>query len=514
MHDLLLRHVRLVDLDGAGAPATGGPPTDPVDVLVRDGVVAEVGPDLATRARTGVHGIPVLEGEGRWALPGLWDHHVHLQQWGLTRARLDLSAARSPREALATVREALVTGPLPSTGVLTGFGHRSATWTEAPTVAALDEVVGDLPVVLISADCHHGWLSAAALRLLGAPATAGVVAEKDWFRVYDRLGELPGSAEQTTRGVSLAVQDALARGVVGVTDLEFGRPWELWRHRHETGEQVLRARVGVYPEHLGHVLDAGVASGGPVDGTGGLVTMGPLKIISDGSLNTRTAWCHEPYADGDRLVDPCGAPNHDAAEVRELLATASRAGLEVALHAIGDAAVHQALAAFAATGACGGIEHAQLVDPADLARWARLPVRASVQPAHLLDDRVVTEQCWPDRTDRTFTLRSFLDHGIELVLGSDAPVAPLDPWLAMAAAVHRGPEEADPWHPEQALTPREALAASVDGRRLRPGEPGDVALLDADPLGPAGMTSREQAVLLRGSSVSATVLAGGLVHGG
>ncbi len=514
MHDLLLREVRLVDLDGAPTGTAARRPAAVVDVLVRDGVVAEVGPDLATRARTEVHGIPVLEGEGRWAVPGLWDHHVHLQQWGLTRARLDLSGAGSPREALDTVREALATGPLPSTGVLTGFGHRSATWPEEPTVAALDAVVGDLPVVLISADCHHGWLSTAALRLLGAPGTTGVVAETDWFRVYDRLGELPGSAAQTARGVSLAVRDALSRGVVGLTDLEFGRPWELWRDRHETGEQVLRARVGVYPEHLGHVVDAGVPSGGPVGGTGGLVTMGPLKIISDGSLNTRTAWCHEPYADADRLTHPRGAPNHDAAEVHQLLETARRAGLEVALHAIGDAAVGQALAAFEATGARGGIEHAQLVDPADLARWARLPVRASVQPAHLLDDRAVTEQCWPDRTDRTFTLRSFLDHGIELVLGSDAPVAPLDPWLAMAAAVHRGPEDAESWHPEQALTPREALAASVDGRRLRPGEPGDVALLDADPLGTTGMTSREQAVLLRGTSVSATVLAGGLVHGG
>lgn len=513
MHDLLLRDVRVVDLDGP-RPGPSRRSVEPVDVLVRDGAVTEVGRDLVPSDGEEVHAIPVLEGEGRWAVPGLWDHHVHLQQWGLTRTRLDLSGAGSVREALATVRTALVGGALPQGGVLTGFGHRSVTWPEQPTVAALDDVVGDVPVVLISADCHHGWLSSAALRLLDVPPRDDVVAEADWFRVYDRLVDLPGAAQQTARGVSLAVRDALARGVVGITDLEFGRPWELWRHRHETGEQVLRVRVGVYPEHLQHVLASGARGGELIAGTGGLVTMGPLKIISDGSLNTRTAWCHEPYADGHRLAHPHGAPNHDAAQVHALLTAATRGGLDVALHAIGDAAVHQALVAFEATGARGGIEHAQLVDPADLGRWARLPVRASVQPAHLLDDRVVTEQCWPDRTDRTFTLRSFLDRGIELVLGSDAPVAPLDPWLAMAAAVHRGTAEEDSWHPEQALTPREALAASVDGQRLRPGAPGDVVLLDDDPVGRPGMTAREQARTLRETRVTATVLAGNLVHGG
>lgn len=507
MPDLLLRDVRLVDLDGTGRLAGR------TDVLVLDGVVAEVGPAATTRARTGARAVPVLEGEGRWALPGLWDQHVHLQQWGLTRARLDLSGAGSAAEALATVRAALAAGGLPPTGVLTGFGHRSATWADQPTTAALDEVAGEVPVVLVSADCHHGWLSSAAQRRLGVPHRDGVVAEGEWFAANDVLTALPGAAEQASAAVSVAVDDALARGVVGVTDLEFGRPWELWRARHEAGEQLLRVRVGVYPEDLQHVLDAGTRTGEPVPGAGGLVTMGPLKIISDGSLNTRTAWCHEPYADGHRLAHPSGAANHDADEVRELLSAAVAGGLEVALHAIGDAAVHQALDAFRRTGARGGIEHAQLVDLADLPLWSRLPVRASVQPAHLLDDRAVTEQCWPDRTDRTFTLRSFLDHGIELALGSDAPVAPLDPWLAAAAAVHRGPADGDSWHPEQAITVREALAASVDGRRLRPGGPGDVVLLDEDPLAPAGMPSREQARALRAASVSATVLAGRLVHG-
>jgi predicted amidohydrolase YtcJ len=166
------------------------------------------------------------------------------------------------------------------------------------------------------------------------------------------------------------------------------------------------------------------------------------------------------------------------------------------------------------------VEHAQLVDPTDLPRWARLPVRASVQPAHLLDDRVVTEQCWPDRTGRTFTLRSFHEAGIPVVLGSDAPVSPLDPWLAMAAAVHRGPAGGPSWHPEQELSPLQALAASVDGQRLSPGHRGDVVLLQENPL-PGAQERRAgrpdpaaAAARLRRARVSATVLEAQVVYGG
>src|SRR3546814_7113287 len=120
-----------------------------------------------------------------------------------------------------------------------------------------------------------------------------------------------------------------------------------------------------------------------------------------------------------------------------LMLRAHQNGLEIAVHAIGDAAVHEALDSFAVTGAHGSIEHAQLIRTQDIPRLAASRLRASVQPAHLLDDRDVTEHCWPDRMDRCFNLRSMADQGGALRLGSAAPVAPLDPWLAMAAAVHR-----------------------------------------------------------------------------
>ena len=235
--------------------------------------------------------------------------------------------------------------------------------------------------------------------------------------------------------------------------------------------------------------------------------MGPLKIISDGSLNTRTAWCCDPYADADRLVHAHGAPNQSGAELLSLMTRARDAGLQVATHAIGDAAVTGALDAYTATRATGSIEHAQLVLAQDVPRIAALGLRASVQPAHLLDDRDLTELVWPGRSQRCFAFRWMLDAGVELVLGSDAPVAALDPWLAMGAAVHRSADLREPWHDEHALSAREALRASVDGQpTVGAGSRGDLVLLDRDPL-PHG-SAEEQARQLRDMQVAGTWVAG------
>lgn len=509
MPDLLVRDVRVVPLDRGGP--TGG---EPVDVLVRDGQVLAVGE--AARADGRARGVPVLDGAGRYVVPGLWDQHVHMVQWGLTRTRLDTSGTAGPQEVLDLVAARLATGVDTPTGVLVGYGHRAGGWADRPTVAALDAVSGDVPVALISGDAHHGWLNTAALRLVGGPMVPGVVSEGLWFPLYDRLQRLRGAEEEAEVGVARVISDAHAVGVVGIVDLEFGHPWRQWRERTAEGLPHLRARTAVYPEGLDEVIASGTRTGDPIRATDGLVTMGPFKVITDGSLNTRTAWCCQPYSDSGSSDLPLGAPNLPTDELVDLVRRAHAAGLEAALHAIGDAAVAMVLDAFAATGASGSVEHAQLVALGDIPRWAALPgrVRASVQPAHLLDDRTVTEQCWPDRTGRTFPLRSLLEAGVELSLGSDAPVSTLDPWLAMAVAVHRGDPDGESWHPEQAITPQEALAASVDGQRVRPGARGDLALLDQDPLGSAGTSTGEQARLLRAMSVSATVLDGAVVHGG
>jgi predicted amidohydrolase YtcJ len=379
-------------------------------------------------------------------------------------------------------------------------------------VAELDAVSGEHPVVLISGDAHNGWLNSRALQLLGVPPRNGPMDENEWFAVFSRLGELPGAEEETEAGYRQAVAEAAAKGVVGIVDMEFGSGYLDWPERFARGIDLLRARTATYPDRLEDVIAAGLRSGQALPGGGGLLTMGPLKIISDGSLNTRTAYCHEPYADADSLEFPRGKQNYSLEELIKLMARGRECGLEIAVHAIGDAAVASALDAFEATGATGSIEHAQLMTPVDIARMGRLGIRASVQPAHLLDDRDVAQQCWPDRADRCFPFRSMTEAGVRLFLGSDAPVAPLDPWLAMAAAVHRSGDEREPWNPAESLTLAEALAASTDGEgTLAPGSRGDVVLVDDDPLR-LQATSRQTAERLRGIRVAATLVAGRPTH--
>ena len=468
-----------------GAPAYAGP----VDVLVRAGVVAAGGADLPD------DGVDPRDAEGRWLLPGLWDAHVHLGQWALASRRLDLGSARSPEEALAAVAEAVAeAGGRP----VVGMGHRAGTWSRPVTVAELDAVSGAVPVVLVNGDFHHGWLNTAALDALGLPRRDGVVAEQEWFDAYPRLTAIVGGP--TAEDYRRVLGAAAARGVVGVVDLEFGAPFTDWAERWEDGCDLLRIRWAAYADTLGAAIDAGLRTGTEL--APGL-TVGPLKIISDGSLGTRTAWCCEPYAD----TGGHGAPNLTAEELTALVARGHAAGFAVATHAIGDRALTEALAVYAATGARGSIEHAQLVTRDAVDEMARLGLTASVQPAHLLDDRETSERVWPGRGERSFALRWLADAGVRLALGSDAPVAPLDPWLAVSAAVHRGAPDDEPWHPEQSLTTREALAASVDGRRTRPGEPGDLVLLDTDPLAAS-------AAELRSMTASLTVVGGRVVWQG
>ncbi|MBS45252.1 MAG: metal-dependent hydrolase [Nocardioides sp.] len=504
MTSLLLRSARVVPL------ADGDEPGDPVDVLVRDGEVTAIAPVLDA-----VAGVEEVRCEGRWLIPGLWDQHTLLGQWTLTRSRVDTGAVTSPEQLIAMVAEKVA--ELPGRPVI-GFGHRPGTWTREVSVRELDDVSGITPVVLVAGDAHHAWLNSAALAALGLGARDEVVRENEWFAAYDLLTRLTGDDETTPQAYASTLRAAASLGVTGVVDFEFSGGADDWRERWAHGCDFVRVRMATYADGLEDVIEEGLRSGMPlVEGDDRLV-MGPLKIISDGSLNTRTAWCCEPYADGHLLEHPSGAANLPPHELQALLARAHMSGLEIATHAIGDAALTAALDAYEATWASGSIEHAQLVAPHDVPRIAHLGLRASVQPAHLYDDRDLSELIWPGRSDRCFAFRWMLDEGVSLVLGSDAPVARLDPWLAMAAAVHRSADEREPWHPEHALTVREALAASVGEQpAVRLASRGDLALLDRDPLHPAGpdvdaADTRAVAAGLRDMPVSLTVVGGRVVH--
>ncbi|WP_315098805.1 amidohydrolase family protein [uncultured Cellulomonas sp.] len=475
--DLLLRSARLPGQDA------------PVDLLLRDGRVAELGPSLTVQA-------PSVDLGGRWVMPGLWDAHVHLTQWALARRRLDVSAATSAAHAVALVAAA----PTPAAGAtLVGFGFRDGLWPDQPTAALLDDAVGDLSVVLVSADLHCAWASSAGLRFLGVGShPTGLLRETEWL-------PLQGIVDHVADDVADALVDdactaAAARGVVGVVDLEIADNLAVWRRRAAARPSRLRVRAGVWEEYLDRVVREDLHTGDPV---GGLVEQGPLKVITDGSLNTRTAFCHDPYP-GLTGPNARGVLNLPPSRLAPLMAHAARHGLRCAIHAIGDAANALALDAFEASGAAGSIEHAQLVTSADVERFAALGVVASVQPEHAMDDRDVADHHWAGRTDRAFAFGALHRAGVRLALGSDAPVAPLDPWVAVDAAVTRSRDGRVPWHPEQALDRRVALESSVDGRGLlvQAGAPADLVVLDADPL----------TAPLRGMPVAGTLVAGTWSH--
>ncbi|WP_395654167.1 amidohydrolase family protein [Phycicoccus elongatus] len=500
---MLLRSVRLVPI---GLGGRGG---DPVDLRIVDGQVTQIAPTLGRRSAE-----QVIDAEGRWAIPGLWDQHTHPAMWALTRRRIDLVGATGPDDTLRRVAEHMRGIPA-GTSLVLGYGHRSGDWTAQPSVAALDAVTGDRPVALASGDGHNGWLNSAALRLIGLPPRSGILAEEEWYAAYTRLEVHDPDSADPTEALRDALGRAHAKGVVGIRDFEFGSSFDTWPTRVASGLDTMRVRASVYPDRLEEVGALGLRTGDPLVPGQPLVTMGPLKIISDGSLNTLTAWCCEPYLGEDLLDTSSGAPNLDLEELVPIMARARALGVTAAIHAIGDAAVAATLDAFEASGQIGTMEHAQLVRWSDLPRMARLRVNASVQPAHVLDDRDVSQRWWGDRTERLYAFRAMVDAGIALMLGSDAPVSPLDPWLAMAAAVHRSGDQRSPWHQEQAITVAEALSASIDGQpTLGVGSRGDIALLDADPLAvPAeGEGSPAHAAYLRGMQVAATIVAGRVVH--
>lgn len=469
---LVLRQARLL---GSSAP---------VDLLLADGRVAATGsvPPHVER----------VDLDGRWVLPGLWDQHVHVTQWALTRDRLDLAEARSAAQAVAMVAERLVQSPPPPGTALVGRGFRDALWPDVPSAAQLDAVAGERPVVLVAADLHCAWASTAGLALLGATGhPTGVLREREWMGVMGVLDQV--SEAEADAAVARALQAAAARGVVGLVDVEIADNVSVWRRRPVPAVQV---RAGVWEQYLDRVVHEDLATG---DRLAPRVTQGPLKVIVDGSLNTRTAWCRDVYPGTDDHGVLSVPPEH----LRVLLASATRHGLTVMVHAIGDGALDVALDAIEAAGARGSVEHVQLLAPGQAERLARLDVVAGVQPRHLVDDRDVTDRVWADRTDRVYAYRTLHEAGVPLAFGSDAPVATLDPWLALDAAVWRTGDDRDPWHGEQRLDVRTALAASVDGATLdlAVGARADLVVLDDDPLAAAAAPGGLSAVRVAGTLV-------------
>jgi len=474
------------------AEGPGGPPArtlrgvrlfpqrQPVDVGLRNGRVVSIGSAESVPRRRDRQAGEDVDANGLFLLPGFQDAHVHTVQEAARRHRLDLRPATSAAHAAAMVAVAhaeQLTDPAAADDVLLGQGFRAGLWDDEPTAELLAGAAPGRPVLLQSNDLHVAWLSPAALRLAGRdPGSAGLLRERECFEAVARLASPPSN--RSDRWVAELTVDAAARGVTTLFDFEFADTLVDWTRRVRA-QQVATRVVCVVPLHLlDEVAARGLRTGDVLPDTGGLLEAGPLKLFLDGSLNSRTALCHDPYPGSNDH----GMQELPADEVERAVRRGWRSGLAPAMHAIGDAAVTTALDVLERVGCPGRIEHAQLVAHADLPRFGREGLLVSVQPAHAPVDRDVADALWPGRTDRAYAYADLLAAGARLRIGSDAPNVPLDPWGSVAAAVARTDDDRPPWHPEQSITLDAALAAASGGRTaIRVGDQADLVLVEHDP---------------------------------
>ena len=433
---------------------------------------------------------------GCCVVPGFADAHVHFPTWSLAQRQVRLEGARSLEEALQRVADA-VPRVRPG-GWLRGVGWREQEWTRPPTRTALDAVAPDTPVALFSKDYHSLWLNGAALALApDALATPGGVVERDEHG--DPTGVLRETAAWTFRDRHVrptvdemvdAVREGLAiaaaRGVTAIHDKDgWLGAFEVFARLRELDELTLRVWQSFPWERLDELQRLGIRSGFGDD----MLRVGYLKGFMDGTLGSATA----------RLLDGSGVEITSREELEEVVRRAAAAQFPVAVHAIGDAANRAALDAFEATrsawrprGLRPRIEHAQLLAPEDVARFAALGVAASVQFSHAPSDRDLADRLWEGRTG-AYAYRSLVEAGALVANGSDAPVEELDPLAGIAAGVLRTLDERPPWRADQAITVEQALRATTLGpawlerqelRRgtLAPGRLADLVVLDRDPL--------------------------------
>jgi predicted amidohydrolase YtcJ len=432
-------------------------------------------------------------------LPGFTDAHVHFPSWALSRREVRLHDAASLEEVQARVRAA-VDAAAPGRWIR-GFGWVAQGW--APSREALDAVSGAVPVALVSRDWHTLWVNSAALAHAGgdlerpggvverdaAGEPTGVLRETAAWGFRDAHA-LPDHAElvEATRA---ALPEAAARGVVAIHDKDGAiGALDVFRELRDRGELTLRVWQSLPAERMDELAAVPERAEPP----GARLRAGYVKAFMDGTLGSGTA----------RLLDPQGSPRGVAVTSREefaaIVARAAAHRLAVAVHAIGDLAVREALDAFEATapqwrprGLRQRIEHAQCVDAADQPRFAALGVTASVQPAMAITDRPLVERLWADRLESAYPYAALHAAGARLAGGSDAPVEALDPLAGMRAA--RESLDAETTLAAWTSVPAWLAGEEAVRGRLAPGYAADLVVVD------------------RADRVLATMLAGEWVHG-
>lgn len=404
--------------------------------------------------------------------------------------RLNLYDCTSMAQVLDLIKKALTDPRYDEGGRLVCINLRLANWADRDllSIETLDSL-SPKPILIIANGYHSGYMNTPALAIGGYTRQdypEGYMEEGPAFAMW---GKLQATADPLILDAWVAAEaaDAARLGVTEVVDLEMEHNIPVWQRRVAAGFDKLRVHIGFYAPHVDDAISLGLKSGDAVPNTHGLIIVGPSKMITDGSLGSQTAYCCDPYPGTDNR----GLFVFTEDKLAAAMEKATTNGLKLAVHAIGDEAMHITLRTFKAEADAGRhalpgstIEHAQLVQESDIPMFAELGLIASVQPRHMVDDRDLCHEYWPGREGRTFPFKWFLDAGIPMKLGTDCPVAPLQPWEALAVAISRAGEGEETFCPEHLIELEVAYKASTQNGRLdiTEGDRADIVVLDKDPL--------------------------------
>jgi len=513
----------------SGAPQPGA-------VAIARGKILAVS-DSGAIARYVGRGTTVVSIGGGLVVPGLVDGHTHFIDAGFQLASVELRDAATPQAFIQRLRT-YARSRKPGEWILGGdWDHTLWPGAPLPRHEWIDSVTPANPVFLYRLDGHEALANAAAMRAAGitkdTPAPAGGeilraagsgepigIFKDQALGLIERVIPEP-SAEPRDSALARALAHAASLGVTATAHMSAS--WAdlaSYRRLKRAGRLTLRVAVYLPLEDWRAVADSIARSGAGDD----WVRIGGVKGFMDGSAGARTAYFFQPYADSAGYV---GLLQHSERDMRDWIGHADSAGLQIAIHAIGDRANAIVLAIYDSVARAHGprdrrlrVEHAQHLRPQDIPLFGRLGVVASMQPYHAIDDgRWVEGRIGPERIKTTYAFRTLLDTGAPLAFGSDWPVAPLDPIVGLYAAVTRrtlGGRHPQGWVPEQKITLREALRAYTAGNAyatfdehhrgvLAPGYDADLALIDRN-------LFRIPAESLAAARVRLTVVGGTVVY--
>ena len=427
----------------------------------------------------------VIDAEGRRVLPGFNDAHVHLIDGGTALDNVNLKDAATPAEFTRRIAERAKTKP--GEWILGGeWDDQRWTPAELPTRQLIDDVTNGTPVFVTRYDGHMALANSTAL---GRAGVTGITPDPPGGAVVRDANGLPtgvlkdAAMEFVARVIPKMTPDARLAVVkralryaasVGVTSLQDMNPSydDIGVYAELANRNELTTRIYAAPLELGWYDQAKLGVHRSFGSS--WLRIGAVKGYADGSLGSTTAYFFQPYTDAPQTRGLLSDEMQPIDDMRIRLMAADHAGLQLCMHAIGDAGISATLDLYAdVIRANGGrdrrlrIEHAQHIAPKDFDRFAAMNVIASVQPYHAIDDgRWAERRIGPERIKTTYAFRTLIDKGVRLAIGTDWTVAPLNPMLTLYAATTRATLDGahpDGWVPEQKISITEAVQAYTSG---------------------------------------------------